>query len=77
MRILLEIFVKQEKVGFSDELIKSVFYIFSNDLTKRMSFNLFKHLIETADNINPLYLKFKKRFGNTLESKREVIEQDF
>ena len=31
---------------FNLDLMKSVFYIFSNDYTKRMSLSLFKKLIE-------------------------------
>ena len=45
--------------------IKSLFNIFCNDLTKRLSFNLFSHLIQNGSQINPIYLKLKHRFGSS------------
>jgi hypothetical protein len=52
---------------FNPDLMKSVFYIFSNDFTKRMSLSLFKKLIDQGSNVNPLYLKLKFRFRGRLD----------
>ena len=62
---------------FNLDLMNSVFYIFSNDYTKRMSLSLFKKLIEQGNNINSLYLKLKFRFRGRLDAIKKKFVQEF
>ena len=62
---------------FNLDLMNSVFYIFSNDYTKRMSLSLFKKLIEQGNNVNSLYLKLKFRFRGRLDAIKKSLSKNF
>lgn len=60
---LLNFIWKEEKGGI--KTAKDIFGIYANKITKRIAFTMFLHLVNLGQKINPLYLKFKFRFGNS------------
>lgn len=50
--------------AFNIKAMNELFRIYSNQVTRRMGFNMFLYLINLGDKINPIYLKFKFRFGD-------------
>lgn len=59
---LMEFIWKDDEIN--TKAMNEIFKIYANQITKRMGFNMFLYMINLGDKINPIYLKFKFRFGN-------------
>lgn len=51
--------------GIESQVINEIFKIYGNEITRRISYNIFLYLINLGQKINPIYLKFKLHFGNS------------
>lgn len=62
---LMEFIWKDE--GIETQVINEIFKIYGNEITRRISYNMFLYIINLGQKINPIYLKFKLHFGNGKE----------
>ena len=59
-------FIWKNTGGINKKTSDELFKIYANKITKRLSFNMFLYLINLGNKINPIYLKFKFRFGASI-----------
>ena len=51
--------------SMNEELIKSVFRLFSNNLTRRLSLAKFLELIELGATVSPVQLRIRNNYGQS------------
>lgn len=64
------------KVQIDENLVRSIFSLFKNELTKRIGLSEFQRLVSLANKVHLLYLKLKFQFGPRIEQiKKKLIEE--